>query len=102
MPITLNKINDVKTDDKNNQEILQEALSRSIIGISREVKLKRIVGGFAIQLAKKKGDPLYRKLIRFRRAWKAMNRQIQAKYRGPATLAARQAILKTKENKDKK
>jgi hypothetical protein len=83
----------------NNKEILNEALTRSIIGISRESKLKRIIGGFAIQLAKKKNDPLYKKLIRFRRAWKLMSKQINAKYRGPATLAARQAIMKNKEEK---
>lgn len=77
-------------------------LQRSILSISRETKFKRIVGAFAIQIAKAKNDPLYRKLIRFRRAWKRTNKMLQSKYRGPAQLAARKAILKTAAPTEKK
>jgi ribosomal protein S17 len=50
-------------------------------------------GAFAVKIAREKKDPLFEKMIRFKKAYKVTKKQLLMKYGGKATLAARAAAM---------
>jgi len=68
-----------KMAEKKGEELL-ESLFASMQTRSREAKINAAVGAIAVALAKKKDDPLYHKLIKFRTLWKKTKDEIMRKY----------------------
>jgi len=65
--------------EKKGEEIL-ESLFTSMQMRSREAKINAAVGAIAVAIAKKKNDPLYHKLIKYRSLWKKTKDEIMRKY----------------------
>jgi len=65
--------------EKKGEEIL-ESLFASMQMRSREAKINAAVGAIAVAIAKKKNDPLYHKLIKYRSLWKKTKDEIMKKY----------------------
>jgi hypothetical protein len=57
-------------------------------------KFQALSGAFAVKIAREKKDPLYEKLIRFKKAYRLIKQQIMNKYGTKAKLAARAAASK--------
>ncbi|GEM_PF-1619041 len=76
------------------QRVIEEGYTKSLVARTKEAKLAALTGAFAIKIARQKQDPLYEKLVRFKKAYKLVKRQIIAKYGTKAMLAARQAALR--------
>jgi len=64
---------------------------KSMVNRTGLVKIEALKGAFAVKIAREKKDPLYEKLIRFKKAYKVIKQQIMNKYKGRAALAARLA-----------
>ncbi len=69
------------------------AFKTSLIKRTKREKFAALTGALAIKIARAKGDPLYDKMIRFKKAYKLLKRQIIQKYRAKAELAARKIAL---------
>lgn len=67
---------------------------RSVVTVSPLMKMEKLAAAFAIQIARQKGDPLYVKMIKFKRAYKLVKKQLIMKYGAKGKMAARQAALK--------
>jgi len=63
-------------------EDLMESIFTTMQSRSRESKINAAVAAISISIAKKKQDPLYPKLIKFKKLWKSTKDQIVQKY-GP-------------------
>ena len=59
---------------------LEEAFTMSMVQRSREAKINAAVGAIAVSMAKKANDPLYFKLVKYRKLWKETKNRIVAKY----------------------
>jgi len=59
---------------------IEEAISTSMVSRTREAKLSAAIAAVSVAMAKKNNDPLYHKLIKHRKAWKAAKDQIVQKY----------------------
>ena len=59
-------------------------------------KIAALTGAFAIKIARQKRDPLYEKMIRFKKAYKLTKKQLMMKYGGKAKMAARAAAMASK------
>jgi len=70
------------------------AFTTSMIKRTKREKLLALTGALAVKIARAKGDPLYGKMIKFKRAYKMLKRQIITKYKSKAYLAARRIALK--------
>ena len=68
-----------KLVEKKGEELL-ESIFASMQMRSREAKINAAVGAIAVAIAKKKNDPLYHKLIKFRTLWKRTKDEIMRKY----------------------
>jgi len=68
-----------KLVEKKGEELL-ESIFASMQMRSREAKINAAVGAIAVAIAKKKNDPLYHKLIKFRTLWKRTKDEIMQKY----------------------
>lgn len=66
------------------------------IYVGRQVKIKRLVGSEAVRIAKERKDPLYRRLIRFKRLWVQTRQKIVRKYKSQALQRVRQRLSKGK------
>ncbi len=73
---------------------ITEGYTTSRIARSKVEKLAALGGAFAVKIAREKKDPLYEKMIRFKKAYKLTKKQIMMKYGGKAKLAARTAALR--------
>jgi hypothetical protein len=69
------------------------AYGKSLIARGKGEKIAALTGAFAIKIAREKKDPLYEKLIRFKKAYKLTKKQLITKYQGKAKLAARAAAM---------
>jgi len=65
--------------EKKGEELL-ESIFASMQMRSREAKINAAVGAIAVAIAKKKNDPLYHKLIKYRTLWKKTKDEIMKKY----------------------
>jgi len=68
-----------KLAEKKGEELL-ESIFASMQMRSREAKINAAVGAIAVAIAKKKNDPLYHKLIKYRTLWKKTKDEIMKKY----------------------
>jgi len=68
---------------------IQEAKRRSISTISRQAKIARATGSMAAAVAKKKNDPLYKKMIYHKSMWKKYKNQVMRKYSARVRAQAR-------------
>jgi ribosomal protein S17 len=57
-------------------------------------KFVALTGAFAVKIAREKQDPLYAKLLRFKKAYRVVKKQIMSKYGTKAKMAARAAASK--------
>ena len=64
---------------------------RSMIARGKGEKIAALTGAFATKIARERKDPLYEKMIRFKKAYKLTKKQIMMKYGGKAKMAARTA-----------
>lgn len=75
------------------EKIIEEGYTKSLVARTKEDKIAALKGAFAVKIAREKKDPLYEKMLRFKKAYKLTKKQIVTKYGGKATLAARQASM---------
>ena len=59
---------------------LQEAKKATLTKVSKEAKIKRVQGALATKMAKDKNDPMYDKMIKFKKKWQNIKDKIQTKY----------------------
>lgn len=57
-------------------------------------KMSALAGAFAVKIAREKKDPLYDKMIRFKKAYKMIKKQIISKYGAKGKMAARIAATR--------
>ena len=69
---------------------------KSMIARGKIEKKAALTGAFAIKIAREKRDPLYEKMIRFKKAYKLTKKQLMMKYDGKAKMAARAAAMASK------
>jgi len=81
-----------KVAEQKGQEIL-ESLFASVQTRSRESKINAAVGAIAVAIARKKDDPLYHKLKKFRGLWKKTKDDLMSKY---GNIAYQQWVAKKK------
>ena len=62
-------------------------------------KMHALGGAFAIKMAREKNDPLYQKMIRFKKAYKLTKKQLMMKYGVKGQMAARIAAMKSGQSK---
>jgi len=70
-------------------ESLSESYKSSTIKRSRPQKLKSTAGSMAITLARRANDPLYKRMIKFKKMYKDIKEQIERKYKSKANTMAR-------------
>jgi len=75
------------------QKIINEAYGRSMVARGRDEKIAALRGAFAVKIAREKKDPLYDKMIRFKKAYKLVKRQLITKYGMKGLQAARAASM---------
>ena len=61
-------------------EYLHEAKRTSISKVTRQAKIKRATGSLASAEARKKNDPLYKKMVFHKKKWKYYKAQVMKKY----------------------
>ena len=66
--------------DKFYHELLDEAKRTSVSKISRQAKIKRATGQLAHGVAKKRNDPMYKKMIYHRDKYRELRAKITKKY----------------------
>jgi hypothetical protein len=60
--------------------ILEEAKATSITRVSRQTKIKKATGQLASVTARKRSDPLYKKMVRYRELYYKYRAMIHQKY----------------------
>jgi len=71
------------------EKVLNEAYGKSMIARGKQEKIAALKGAFAVKIAREKNDPLYTKMIRFKKAYKLTKKQIIVKYGMKGLTAAR-------------
>jgi hypothetical protein len=69
---------------------LQEGYRPSTIRRGRPQKLQATAGTLSVNLAKKKGDPMYKRMIFFKQMYKNNKGMLMRKYKTQAMMLARQ------------
>jgi molybdopterin-guanine dinucleotide biosynthesis protein len=77
-------------------EVIVEGYKTSKINRTKLEKMAALKGAFAVKIAREKKDPLFEKMIRFKKAYKLTKKQLLMKYGGKGTLAARAAATAKK------
>ena len=72
-------------------EVIDEAYGKSLIHRGKMEKVQALSGAFAIGIARKSKDPLYERMIRFKKAYKVTKKQLLMKYGTKGKMAARAA-----------
>jgi len=67
---------------------------KSLVTRTGKDKFVALTGAFAVKIARQKQDPLYVKLLRFKKAYRVVKKQIMSKYGTKAKMAARVAATK--------
>jgi len=73
------------------QEKITEGYQTSRVLRGRQAKMGALSGAFAIGIARKNKDPLYDRMIRFKKAYKVVKKQLLMKYGMKGKMAARTA-----------
>lgn len=71
-------------------------VTTSMVRVTRQQKIARLAAGFAMRIAKQKGDPLYKKCMRFRKLFWTSKKILVKRYGARGLMAARKAILAKK------
>lgn len=74
-----------------------EETTTSIIKRNRQTKLSALAAGFALRIAKKQQDPLYKKYQRFRKLFWNSKKLLIKRYGARGMMAARKALLEKKK-----
>lgn len=72
-------------------EQINESYGTSRIARGRLQKMGALKGAFAISIARSSNDPLYARMIKFKKAYKVIKAQIMRKYGIKGQMAARKA-----------
>jgi len=75
-------------------EQITEGYVTSRVARTKIEKMAALKGAFAIKIAREKKDPLFDKMIRFKKAYKLTKKQLMMKYGSKGLMAARGAALK--------
>lgn len=59
---------------------INEIKKRSVSAISRQTKIKRATGVMATSVARKKNDPLYKRMMFHKKKWQEYKNQLMKKY----------------------
>lgn len=76
---------------------LDESYSSTISKRGRSQKIKSTSGAIAVSLAKKKNDPLYKKMIYYKHLYMKTKEQLNRKYRSKSLVLARQKAANYKK-----
>lgn len=76
------------------EKMINESYGRTMIPRGRMEKIAALKGAFAVKIARDKKDPLYAKMIRFKKAYKLTKKQLIMKYGMKGLMAARTASQK--------
>jgi len=90
--IEFSEFADILTMIKKEIEVLEEASGSkktTVTKITRQTKIDRTIGNLAMQLAKAKNDPMYKKFKKFKTKWMTFKERIQKKYGPRVRTAAR-------------
>jgi len=71
------------------EKVIEEGYKTSKINRNRQVKIAALKGAFAVKIAREKNDPLFTKMIRFKKAYKLTKKQVLMKYGMKGLQAAR-------------
>jgi GTP-sensing pleiotropic transcriptional regulator CodY len=71
-------------------DFLNESYTTTLTKRGRQQKIKTTAGSIGISLARKKNDPLYKKMIYQKHMYMKTKQQLQKKYKSKANLLARQ------------
>jgi hypothetical protein len=87
----LNEVETGKIKEINESTLmtLEESITSSTVHRTREAKLSAAIGAVSVAIAKKNNDPIYAKLVKHRKAWKAAKDQLVQKY----SSIARQKVM---------
>lgn len=77
------------TDEK----IVTEGYGTTRIARTRIEKMGALKGAFAISIARSQKDPLYERMIKFKKAYKVVKAQLMRKYGIKGQMAARKAAI---------
>lgn len=72
-------------------KVIEEAYGISKISRNKMQKIAALKGAFAVKIAREKNDPLFTKMIRFKKAYKLTKKQILVRYGVKGLQAARMA-----------
>lgn len=75
---------------------LQESYTATTLRRGRIQKTKSTAGVIGVSLARKRNDPLYRKMIYYKALYKKNKEQLQRKYKSKSMALARQKASKFK------
>ena len=80
------------------KEICNEAYTSTITKRGRAQKIKTTAGAIGVSLARKKDDPLYKKMIYYKHLYLKTKEQLQRKYKSRALVLARKKATTYKKN----
>ena len=75
------------------EEIIKEGYQTTRVARTRIEKMSALSGAFAIGIARKNKDPMYDRMIRFKKAYKVIKKQLMMKYGMKGKMAARAAAI---------
>jgi len=77
--------------------ILNESYTSTLTKRGRSQKIKTTAGSIGVSLAKKKNDPLYKRMIFHKHMYIKFKEQLQRKYKSKALTLARQKAMSFKK-----
>ena len=78
------------------EKVIEEGYGTSKISRGRLQKMGALKGAFAVSIARSSKDPLYERMMKFKKAYKVVKAQIMRKYGIKGQMAARNAATKRK------
>jgi hypothetical protein len=75
------------------EKIIEEGYKTSTIKRDRLKKMGALKGAFAISIARANKDPLFERMIKFKKAYKVVKKQLLMKYGMKGQMAARKAAI---------
>lgn len=79
------------------EKIINESYTTSLTKRSRVQKTKTAAGAIGVSLARKKEDPLYKKMIYYKHMYMKTKEQLQRKYKSRALVLARKKAMSYKK-----
>jgi len=82
------------------EEVLSE--QKTVVRLSKEDRMKRLVATSSIAIARQEGDKLYHDLEKTQKRLRAIRERIYKKYKGKATTTARELMKNVGKGRDNK